>query len=188
MKKLLLYFMVCFTFLCFLQNKVEIKSSMKKSILKYNQKHLKDPSSYQLMSLTILSTETLGNTGSYLLERIPISISYIDSEIDKNNSVIISRKQEIKKLNEGVGNEVEIEDALETIRVYEADNVKQNKEKKEWELAIVETKNELQNKHIISYTVEHRYRAKNGYGALDIYTEVIKFDDNCNIKYLQPKD
>lgn len=187
MKKLLLASILLFNIVSFGQ-KTDVKTSMKQSILKYNKDHLKDPSSYQLMNLTILSTETLGDLSSELLKTIPTQINNIEAEIEKNNSVILNHKEEIKKLNEQGGKEVEIEDALETIRVYEADNIKMNKEKKKWELSIIETQKSLQNKHIVSYIVEHRYRAKNSYGALDIQTDIIKFDNNFKIKALKQQD
>ncbi|MDW8849858.1 hypothetical protein SD960_07125 [Flavobacterium sp. MMLR14_040] len=88
MKKLLLIFLL-FNFFAFGQKKIDIKLSMKKSILKYNKEHLKDPSRYQLMTLTVLSTETLGDMSAKLLEEIPGALNSINKEIEKNNSVIL---------------------------------------------------------------------------------------------------
>lgn len=36
-------------------------------------------------------------------------------------------------------------------------------------------------KEVISYIVSHKYRAKNGFGALDIYEEVFVFDKNLKL-------
>ncbi|OOV19773.1 hypothetical protein [Flavobacterium sp. LM4] len=181
MKKLLLFFLL-FNFFAFGQKNIDIKLYMKKSILKYNKEHLKDPSSYQLITLTILSTETLGDMSAKLLEEIPIALKSINEEIEKNNSVILLRKEKIKEFKEKGDKEVEIEDCLETIRVYEADNIKQNDSKKEWELIRKKTEKDLGNKYIAYYYVEHKYRAKNSYGGFDIQTDVIKFDSSFNIK------
>ncbi|WP_456312790.1 hypothetical protein [Pseudomonas shirazensis] len=184
MKKLLLIFLL-FNFFAFGQKKIDIKLSMKKSILKYNKEHLKDPSSYQLMTLTVLSTETLGDMSAKLLEEIPVALNSINKEIEKNNSVILQRKEKIKEFKEIGGKEVEIEDCLETIRVYEADNIKQNDIKKEWELTREKTERNLRSKYIAYYYVKHKYRAKNSYGGLDIQTDIIKFDSSFNIKEVE---
>jgi hypothetical protein len=137
------------------------------------------------MTLTILSTETLGDMSAKLLEEIPITLNSINEEIEKNNSVILLRKEKIKELKEIGGKEAEIENFLETIRVYEADNIKQNNEKKEWELTRKKAEKDLRNKYIAYYYVEHKYRAKNSYGALDIQTDIIKFDSSFNIKKVE---
>lgn len=184
MKKLLLIFLL-FNVFAFGQKKMDIKLSMKKSILKYNKEHLKDPSSYQLMTLTILATETIGDMSAKVLEEIPVVINSINMEIEKNNSVIFLRKEKIKEFKEIGGKEIEIEDFLETIRVYEADNIKQNNEKKALELTREQTEKSLIDKHIAYYYVEHKYRAKNSYGGLDIQTDIIKFDSSLNIKEVE---
>jgi hypothetical protein len=54
MKKILLAALLLLNIVCFGQ-KIDIKTSMKQSILRYNKQHLKDPSSYQLMNLNIIS-------------------------------------------------------------------------------------------------------------------------------------
>ncbi|MFH6933799.1 hypothetical protein [Flavobacterium sp. FlaQc-30] len=184
MKKLLLIFLL-FNAFAFGQKKIDIKLSMKNSILKYNREHLKDPSSYQLISLTILSTETIADMSAKLLEELPVVLNSINEEIEKNNSVILLRREKIREFKEIGGKEVEIEDCLETIRVYEADNSRQNDQKKEWELIHEKTEKDLGNKRIAYYYVEHKYRAKNSYGGLDIQIDIIKFDTSFNIKEVE---
>jgi hypothetical protein len=188
MKKILLAALLLLNIVCFGQ-KIDIKTSMKQSILRYNKQHLKDPSSYQLMNLNIISTETLGDMNMNSIYRLVKTNNELKEGIEQNNIEIKYTEKKITVYRESEGNEISILKCYESIGNFKKDNNSRNERINENQIEIDKRSNEksLNEKYIVYYFVEHKYRAKNGFGGLDIQTDLIKFDSTFKILEVETK-
>lgn len=187
MKKILLASLLL-NIVCFGQ-KTDIKTSMKQSILRYNKQHLKDPSSYQLMSLNVISTETLGDMNMNLIEDLVKANNELKENIEQNNIELKYLEKKITIYRESEGNEISILKCYESIGNFKKDNNSRNERINENQIEIDKRNNEknFREKYIVYYFVEHKYRAKNGFGGLDIQTDLIKFDSKFEILEVETK-
>ena len=189
MKKTLLLAMLLLSYVICAGQKTDIITSMKQSILNYNKQNLKDPSSYQLMSLNIISTETLGDLNMKLIENLVKTNNELKEGIEQNNIELKYLEKKITIYRENEGNELSILKCYESIGSFKKDNESRNKRINENQIEIDKINNEknLGEKYIVYYSVEHKYRAKNGFGGLDIQTDLIKFDSKFKILEVETK-
>ena len=137
------------------------ESKMKSGIKEYLEKNAKDPKSYEFVELKILDTVTIGELNEKKVE---------DNEYElksENDNIIFQKKQ--------------ISD-FPSLPRFENDSIIKASEEK-----IIRLKNELEinkkdlnNKEIVGYLGTHKYRLKNGFGALDLSEMFVEFDKDFN--------
>lgn len=138
------------------------ESKMKNGIKDYLEINAKDPKSYEFVELKILDTVTVGEIN----KRIVDDIIY-DIELAKENLVF-----ENKLIND----------------YPNSSNLLTNKAKiKESETLIATLTKELEankkdfkDKNVIGYIAKHKFRIKNGFGALDLSEMYVEFDKDFN--------
>jgi len=133
------------------------ESKMKSGIKDYFKKNAKDPGSYEFVELKITDTITVGEIAQKFF-------TDNEEEIKKQNDDIEFQKKLIKDFPSLPSDE-------------QKTKIKSNEE------FIVELKNDMDkvkpfinNKEVALYNVEHSYRLKNGFGALDLYKHFFAFD------------
>jgi hypothetical protein len=158
------------------------ESKMKSGIKEHLNKNANDPKSYEFVELKILDTVTVGEINkrivddiTYDIERAKEDITY---DIERAKKDIIFQTKLINILGH---------DNLSLRREYELE-IEDNKSKiKEYELEIANltqklnaTKKDFTNKEIVGYVAYHKFRLKNGFGALDLSKMFVEFDKDFN--------
>ena len=172
MKKILLVF----AFVLFLFSCSNSESKMKSGIKEYLEKNAKDPKSYEFVELKIKDTLTVEE----------ISKDFIES----NNDLIKDEKDEIEKLNNNI-NEYKL-DVDYNDKDFKSDFDKAiNSSQKNIELhkeGIVQYENQNQklnklskSKEVIGYLGYHKFRIKNGLGALDLIEKIVVFNKDFEV-------
>lgn len=185
MKKLL--------FLCFMLFMISCNSEkreMQKSVVKFMEENAKDPKSYESVELTVLDTVTIAEVAKEYLKVFESNKKYQDSVIinfthNKENNILFNPKS---WKNTSIKDWFYINDDIMTI-----DEIKQEQTKflselekakndiKKYDLEIPKLKNLITDNSNIGYLVYHKYRIKNGFGALDLSENYICFDNKYNI-------
>lgn len=151
------------------------ESKMKSGINDYLNKNAKDPKSYEFVELKINDTITVGECAKNL--------------INTNIDLIVEKKLEIQK------KENDIKDAQEDIDYKEMKmdfdkiiNLSKSSisifksEINDYEKENLKLKKITTIKDIIFYNANHKFRLKNGFGALDLNQEYVLFDKNFVVK------
>lgn len=147
-------------------------SKIKSGITEYLDKNAKDPKSYELVELTDIKPLILGEVAKSCIDKYKNTIT----EETKNKSIA----EETLKM------------ALDSQKKYGSDfdiDVKQSKssiENCQW--SIDGAKKDIENyskvvnsKDIIGYKAHHKYRLKNGFGALDLAENDVLFDKDYKV-------
>jgi hypothetical protein len=172
MKKILLGLLLSITFFS-----CSNESKMKSGIADYLNKTAKDPKSYEFVELKVIDTITVGECATNL--------------ITSNNNLIAEKNIEIQN------RENEIKDAQQDIdyKEFKIDFDKiinaANSSKSIFKLEINDYKKEnIKLKKIttltdvVFYNANHKFRLKNGFGALDLDQKYVLFDKQLNVKYM----
>ena len=157
MKKIIALFGLLVAFGCSKETPIE------KSISEYVQTNLKDPASYEKISITILDTVTVGDE--------------IKEEKAGYKKPIKEYEQKNEELRQGSQNE--------SVKAFIKDNSNQidyyNK-------LIAERCKDSSSTEIKFLKVSHKYRANNSFGAKELYNDVVTFDKDCKIYSIHPVD
>jgi hypothetical protein len=156
MKKLVLVLMAMALVSC------SNESKMKSEIKTYLDKNAKDPKSYEFTELKIVDTVTVGDVNKRIVDDINYNIEGAKKDIIFQNEMItkyptLSHTEEISKIKE---NEIEIANFT-----------------KELEL----NKKDFTNKGVLGYVAIHKFRIKNGFGALDLSEMFVEFDKDFKL-------
>ncbi len=139
------------------------ETPIEKSISEYVQTNLKNPSSYEKISIMVMDTITVGDE--------------IKEEKAKYKETIKKYEQKNDKLKQGLQNEA--------VNAYVKDNENQidfyNKE-------IAYRCKDSSSTEIKFLKVSHKYRANNSFGAKELYNDVVTFDKDCKIYSIHPVD
>jgi hypothetical protein len=140
-------------------------SPEKKSINTYVEENFKDPKSYELISLKCIDTITVTENKIYNLElKTERNLKVNRARIDLLKELILDFQN-----NEDQFNEVLLES-----KEAEKETDKDNKE--------IEKLQKLpKDKKLYGYLFEHKYRAKNGFNALDLQTDLVNMDLNYKV-------
>jgi hypothetical protein len=143
------------------------ESKMKSEIKTYLNKNAKDPKSYEFVELKIIDTVTDGD----LIQR---NIENLESELSFNMERIEKRQNKYDGyLKDGLP-----VSSLNNIK-KEVDSLKlamPNIENK-----ILNLKKQISNKDILGYVATHKFRIKNGFGALDLSEMFVEFDKDYKL-------
>lgn len=164
----ILLFVITFT-LTSCSNMEEHK--MKSSIEEYLEENAKDPNSYEFIELTMIDTITnFENTEGF--------IKHAKFEISTHEFWIEYHKRNVELDKEIFG--------------IKYNSEKEERKIKEYERKIKELESEIElygrkisrvnDKEVFEYVASHKYRIKNGFGALDLYESKVVFDAEFNVK------
>lgn len=170
---LILLFVITFTLTsCSYTNEHKMKSSIEE----YLEENAKDPKSYEFISLTMIDTITAVEHYGILIVDCGSKIWNAESWIEYYKSRI-----ELDKLI------FDTDDSL-----YKNYREEQENKIKEYESKIKEYKSEIElyeskitqlgHKEVFEYVAIHKYRIKNGFGALDLFESKVVFDAEFNVK------
>ena len=138
------------------------ESKMKSGIKEYFNTNAKDPKSYEFVELKVFDTLTVGAVAKSVIEDI-------DQNIKRENDNIIFRKKLMANYPTVNGSEEKrkIESSEEMIKIYNTDKES--------------VKKFLSSKEVVLYNATHRYRLKNGFGALDLLSSDFVFDKDLKV-------
>ncbi|MFH7000116.1 hypothetical protein ACHRVZ_19515 [Flavobacterium sp. FlaQc-57] len=150
MKKIIALFGLLVLFACTKETPIE------KSVSEYVQTNLKDPASYEKISIKVLDTITVGDQ--------------IREEKIGYESIIKEYAERNDELRKGVQSEV--------IKAYLKDN---NNQIDNYRKKIAERCKDSSSTETKYYTVSHKYRTNNSFGAKELYNDIISIDKNYKI-------
>jgi hypothetical protein len=182
MKKFFSTLLVTIILISCTQNQNNIKSE----IIDYFEKNAKDPKSYEFVELKIIDTISVEdciktsqeNNAEFILYCKTYIENYKTKIIKKETDIIevknmpyISAKEKrelITDLNKSIESKKKLIDSL-NVKVSETESENEKMKK-------IENK-----KDIVSFVYWHKYRLKNGFGALDLFESYFLFDKNNKI-------
>ncbi len=150
MKKIISLLALFVIFSCEKENPIE------KSISEYVQTNLKDPESYEKISIKVLDTVTVGDE--------------IKVEKGQYKATINEYAQKNDELRQGSQNEA--------VKSYVKDN---NNEIDRINNLIAERCKDSSSTETKYYTVSHKYRANNSYGAKELYNDIVSMNKDYKI-------
>lgn len=150
------------------------ESKMKSEILVYLDKNAKDPKSYELVELKILDTVTAGEVATQLKKLNDSFIKEYTQEIEGLKKIKSKNEFYNKKFNSHDFDDLikeninDINSDMSMIKESQEDNIKLQKL--------------LKSADIIGYMVHHKYRLKNGFGALDLSESDVLFNKDFKLE------
>ncbi|MFV8440818.1 hypothetical protein [Flavobacterium sp. LB2P44] len=149
------------------------ESKMKSEIKNYLDKNAKDPKSYEFVELKILDTVTVG------------SIS--EDEIEENNRILKDNDEAMQISKTTLGKAIKLNKqyndnsfdehiigATTDIKAIEKENFVCNKQ-------IAKYRKTINSKEVLGYVATHKFRIKNGFGALDLDEMWVEFDKDFKL-------
>ena len=140
------------------------ESKMKSGIKEYLEKNAKDPKSYEFVELKILDTVTIGELNQRKVE---------DDEYD-----LKSENENIVFQNKLINDYPSLPSAEQKAKIRESEKIIIEISKQ-----LEQNKKNTNNKEIVGYVATHKYRLKNGFGALDLSEMFVEFDKD--FKFLE---
>lgn len=137
------------------------ESKMKSGIKEHLNKNAKDPKSYEFVELKILDTVTVGEINKRIVDDITYDIERAKEDIIFQTKLINDYPSLPNDDNKSKIKEYELEIANLTQKL--------NANKKDFT-----------NKEIAGYVANHKFRLKNGFGALDLSEMFVEFDKDFN--------
>jgi len=149
------------------------ETSYEKAIVEYFNKNAKDPKSYESVELKVIDTITAEDCSKLVIANNNISIAENEMSITNKENEISKRKLEVNEfkndksivadLNKSIDSKQNIVNSLISVNTeYAAENTAMSKF--------------LNNKETVAYLVLHKYRLKNGFGALDLVESYFTFN------------
>jgi hypothetical protein len=130
------------------------ESKMKSAIIDYLNKNARDPKSYEFVELKIVDTVTVGDYAENKILELQISNSEAQQQINITKLKAKDNPSETKN---------------KIILLSEEIIVKNKKDS-------IELSKNLNNKEVIGFVATHKFRIKNGFGALDLSEMYVEFD------------
>jgi hypothetical protein len=140
-------------------------SPEQKSINTYVEENFKDPKSYELISLKCIDTITVTENKIYNLEL----------KTERNLKVNRARMDLVEELF------LDFDNNKERFHDLTWENVKAQKEIDKDNKEIEKLEKLPKDKKLYGYLFEHKYRAKNGFNALDLQTDLVNMDLNYKV-------
>lgn len=137
------------------------ESKMKSGIKEYLDKNAKDPKSYEFVELKILDTVTIGEINKRIVDNLTYDIAGAKEDIVFQNKLIndypsLPSDEQKAKIKES---ELEIANLTKELNA---------------------NKKDFTNKDVAGYVASHKFRIKNGFGALDLSEMYVEFDKDFN--------
>jgi hypothetical protein len=150
MKKTVALFSLLVAFGCTKEIPIE------KSISEYVQTNLKNPASYEKISIKVLDTVTVGDE--------------IKEEKAGYKEIITEYEQKNNELKQGAQNDA--------VKAYMKDN---NNQIDLYNKQIADRCKDSSSTETKYYKVSHKYRANNSFGAKELYNDIVSMDKNYKI-------
>jgi hypothetical protein len=148
------------------------ESKMKSGIKDYLDKNAKDPKSYEFVELKIIDTVIVG-------ELAKNKVDFNNLMLKESEENLVMAKDNLEKAT-GYNKQyntsdfdVDIETAKSRISSNELDIT-------EYKKAISDYSKFQKSKEILGYVASHKFRMKNGFGALDLSEMSVEFDKDFN--------
>jgi hypothetical protein len=159
------------------------QNNIKSEISVFFENNAKDPKSYEFVELKIADTVTVEDCIKSSQENNAEFILYLKTNIEDYKTTIIKKETDINEIKN-----MEYASASEKEKLIADLNKSIENKKKQIEslnLKITETKNESEKiekienkKDVVCFVYKHKYRLKNGFGALDLVESYFLFDKN----------
>jgi PBP1b-binding outer membrane lipoprotein LpoB len=138
------------------------ESKMKSGIKDYLDKNAKDPKSYEFIELKILDTVTVGEINKRIVDDLTYEIEMVKEDIVFQKKLIsdfpsLPSDEEKSKINEL---ELEMTNLTKELNA---------------------NKKDFTSKDVVGYITRHKFRIKNGFGALDLSEMYVEFDKNFKL-------
>lgn len=153
------------------------ESKMKSGIVDYLNKNAKDPKSYEFVELKVIDTITAGECAKDLIESNISLIAEKKLEIQVKENEIINAQQDLDYNEFKVDFDNIINLSKKTIKLC-------NDAINEYEKENIKLKKIINLKDIVFYNSNHKFRLKNGFGALNLEQQLVLFDKEFNAKYM----
>jgi hypothetical protein len=140
------------------------ESKMREEIVTYLQANAKDPKSYEFVELKVVDTVTIGEVNKRLIGDNKVGIFIAESSLEVE-------KMLVKDI--GVEQELKVKGIVSNL----------NELKKQ---ALTLSKDTI-NKEPLGYIATHKFRIKNGFGALDLSSRYIQFDKEFKLLKMDEK-
>lgn len=145
------------------------ESKMKSVLQDYMNKNSKDPYSYEYMDLKVIDTIQVAEFAKKTIDFNNVNQNFCDSVVV--NFEADADKVELDYLGENMNtpqkHREQLKDAIETLKKGKAENLKMH--------------SFLTSKDVLIYFTIHKFRAKNGFGALDLDSIYVQFDKDFKL-------
>lgn len=137
------------------------ESKMKSEIKEYLDKNAKDPKSYEFVELKILDTVTIGEVNKRIVDDLNYDIESAKKDIVFQNKLItdfpsLPSDEQKAKIKDS---ETQIATLTKELQV---------------------NKRDFKDTNVVGYVATHKFRIKNGFGALDLSEMFVEFDKDFN--------
>ncbi|RZL44958.1 MAG: hypothetical protein EOP00_18560 [Pedobacter sp.] len=171
MKNILSILTLVFVFVSCTKN----ENPFEEAIIKYFNENAKDPKSYESLELKIIDTITAEDCAKLIIADNDINIAKNKMSILEKESEISTRKLQISEFKNDKSIVADLNKSVESKQNLLNSFIKLNSD------YAAESKSMskfLNNKESVAYLVLHKYRLKNGFGALDLFESYFTFDTN----------
>lgn len=144
-------------------------NKMKSALKDYMNKNAKDPKSYEYLDLKVLDTIQVAEFAKKTIDFNNANKKFCDSVVANFDADI--NKVELDYMGENMNTPEkhleQLKDAKETLIKGKAENLKMN--------------SFIKSKEVLIYLTIHKFRAKNGFGALDLDSVYVQFDKDYKL-------
>ena len=162
------------------------ENNIKSEISDYFEKNAKDPKSYEFVELKIADTVTVEDCIKSSQENNAEFILYCNTNIEDYKTKIIKKETDIIEIkNMGY---TSASDKEKLIADFNKSIESKKKQIDSLNVKISETESESEKikkvenkKDVVCFVYKHKYRLKNGFGALDLVESYFLFDKNNKI-------
>lgn len=145
------------------------ENKMKSEIKDYMNKNAKDPQSYEYVDLQIMDTIQTAEFAKKTIDFNNVNQKFCDSVVVNFDADV--NKVELDYMGENMNtvekHQEQLKDAKETLKKGKAENLKMN--------------SFIKSKDVLIYLTIHKFRAKNGFGALDLDSIYVQFDKDFKL-------
>jgi hypothetical protein len=151
------------------------ESKMKSGIKNYLEKTAKDPKSYEFVELKVIDTITAGECSKDLITNNIALIAEKNLEIQKEENKIKDAQQDIDYKEFKIDFDKIINASNSSISIFKLEIYDYEKEN-------IKLKKTTTSTDVVFYNANHKFRLKNGFGAMDLDQKYVLFDKDFNVK------
>ena len=151
------------------------ESKMKNGIIDYLNKNAKDPKSYEFVDLKVIDTITVGECAENLITTNIELIAEKNLEIQKRKDEIKDAQEDLDYKEFKIDFDKIINSSKSSISIFEL-------EINDYKSENLKLKKINALKDVVFYNIAHKFRLKNGFGALDLDQKYVLFDKDFNVK------
>jgi hypothetical protein len=148
---------------------------MKNGITDYLNKNAKDPKSYEFVELKVIDTITAGECAKDLITTNVGLIAEKNIEIQKKENEIKDAQQDIDYKEYKISFDKIINLSKSSISIFKL-------EINDYEKENIKLKKITTLTDVVFYNANHKFRLKNGFGALDLDQKFVLFDKDFIVK------